>query len=113
MNLLYLQPIDTKRDDYRKYLEKSGLVEAVSKVLVHLYHEKEKPANAIDYILTNIGDSRAERDTIERLQAELAEARKEIETLKKLSTNSKGSQSSSSDVPIENPKNDESPENAK
>lgn len=75
-------------------MEKSGLVEAVSKVLLHLYHEKEKPENAIDYILTHIGDVRAERDTNERLQAELAEARKEIEILKKFHTNSKAVQSS-------------------
>lgn len=77
------QPIDNRRDEFRRYLERTGLIDALNKVLVNLFHENEKPENTVDYLCNNIGDVRADKDTIEALKAELAKARKEIELLKK------------------------------
>jgi hypothetical protein len=37
------------------YLEKSGAVDQVSKILVKLYEEPEKPSNTIDYMLKFMG----------------------------------------------------------
>lgn len=42
---------DSKREEFRKYLEKAGVMDALTKVLVNLYEEPEKPANALEYPL--------------------------------------------------------------
>ncbi|CAG7830615.1 unnamed protein product, partial [Allacma fusca] len=42
---------ESKREEFRRYLEKAGVMDALTKVLVGLYEEPEKPANAIDYFL--------------------------------------------------------------
>lgn len=47
----FFQPIDSKREEFRKYLEKSGAMDALTKVLVMLYDEPEKPADALEYPL--------------------------------------------------------------
>lgn len=86
INLTYIfvfQPIDNRRDEFRRYLERTGLIDALNKVLVNLFHENEKPENTVDYLCSNIGDVRADKDTIEALKAELVAARMEIELLKK------------------------------
>eukprot|EP00741_Cyanophora_paradoxa_P009702 tig00001600_g9399.t1 len=51
----YPQPTDSKKDEFRKYLERSGVIDAVTKVFVALYEEPEKPANALDFIKTYLG----------------------------------------------------------
>nr|CAD7578277.1 unnamed protein product [Timema californicum] len=43
--------IDSKREEFRKYLERAGVMEALTKVLVGLYEEAEKPTNALEYPL--------------------------------------------------------------
>jgi len=45
---------DSKREEFRKYLEKSGVVDALTKVLVNLYEEPEKPNNALEYPLNDV-----------------------------------------------------------
>ncbi|KAK3749549.1 hypothetical protein QZH41_007289 [Actinostola sp. cb2023] len=40
---------DSKREEFRKYLEKAGVLDALTKVLVNLYEEPEKPSNAMEY----------------------------------------------------------------
>ena len=39
--------METKRDDFRRYLEKAGVMDALTKVLVGLYEEHEKPNDAL------------------------------------------------------------------
>lgn len=41
----YYKPIDAKREEFRKYLERAGVMDAVTKALVSLYEEDEKPGN--------------------------------------------------------------------
>lgn len=41
---------ESKKEEFRKYLEKSGVIDALTKVLVGLYEEPERPPNAVDYI---------------------------------------------------------------
>ncbi|KAI9907936.1 hypothetical protein PsorP6_003229 [Peronosclerospora sorghi] len=79
---------DAKKQEFRKYLETSGVVDALTKVLVGLYEEGEKPSNAVDYVKRFLGaptgvdvDSiRAENEQLKQTNAEL---RKTIEELKK------------------------------
>lgn len=42
------QTADQKKEDFRKYLEKSGVIDQLTRVLVGLYEEPEKPSNAIE-----------------------------------------------------------------
>lgn len=49
------QPIDSKREEFRKYLEKAGAMDALTKVLVMLYDEPEKPADALEYPFYFVG----------------------------------------------------------
>ena len=37
------QTPDSKKEEFRKYLEKSGVIDALTKVLVGLYEEPERP----------------------------------------------------------------------
>ena len=41
---------ENRREDFRKYLEKSGVVDAMTKLLVGLYEEPSKPEDALDYV---------------------------------------------------------------
>mmetsp|Transcript_25586 Transcript_25586/g.44118 ORF Transcript_25586/g.44118 Transcript_25586/m.44118 type:complete len:103 (+) Transcript_25586:51-359(+) len=73
------QPSDSKKDEYRKYLERSGVIDALTKVLVALYEEPEKPSNALDFIKQYLGaptqadyDSlKTERDDLQKKNEEL------------------------------------------
>ncbi|XP_074107202.1 c-Myc-binding protein [Cotesia typhae] len=49
------KPSDSKRDEFRRYLERSGVLDGLTKVLIALYEEPEKPTNAIEYIRKNLG----------------------------------------------------------
>ena len=39
---------EAKKEEFRKYLERSGVIDVLTKVLVGLYEEPEKPNNAIE-----------------------------------------------------------------
>jgi hypothetical protein len=39
---------DNKKDDFRSYLEKTGVVDQLTRVLVSLYEENDKPTNALE-----------------------------------------------------------------
>merc|ERR1711912_202055 len=75
------QTPDTKKEDFRKYLEKAGVIDALTKVLVRLYEEPERPGNALDFIKTYLGASVG--TDVEGLRAENDEQKKEISDLKK------------------------------
>ena len=39
--------IEAKKDEFRAYLEKTGVVDQLTKVLVSLYEENDKPSNPL------------------------------------------------------------------
>ncbi len=51
------KPADSKREEFRKYLEKSGVLDALTKSLVTLYEETDKPLNVIDFVQKSLGMS--------------------------------------------------------
>lgn len=83
------KPIDAKRDEFRKYLERTGVLEAISKVFIKLIHCPERPENAIDYICANLGSTLHQNDQIENLQKDLEESKDEIAQLKQIIENLK------------------------
>mmetsp|Transcript_39654 Transcript_39654/g.128325 ORF Transcript_39654/g.128325 Transcript_39654/m.128325 type:complete len:104 (+) Transcript_39654:57-368(+) len=77
---------DAKKEEFRKYLERSGVIDALTKVLVGLYEEPEKPSNAIEFIKMTLGaptgvdvdQLKAENET---LRAEAARLREKVGAL--------------------------------
>lgn len=45
---------DSRKEEFQRYLEKSGVIDSLTKVLVGLYELPEKPVNAIDFIKVSI-----------------------------------------------------------
>ncbi|XP_011687287.1 PREDICTED: C-Myc-binding protein homolog [Wasmannia auropunctata] len=75
--------VTAKREEFRKYLERCGVMDALTKILVSLYEETEKPADALDYIRKNIGGA-VDNSTseIDSLKKELEESKAYIAELK-------------------------------
>lgn len=44
------QTTEAKKEEYRKYLEKSGVIDQLTRVLVGLYEEPERPPNATEWV---------------------------------------------------------------
>lgn len=76
------KPIDSKREEFRKYLERAGVMDALTKVLVSLYEETEKPEDALEYVRKNLGGITDAASEMEGLKKELDEARLTIASLK-------------------------------
>ncbi|CCI45858.1 hypothetical protein ABG067_007285 [Albugo candida] len=79
---------EAKKEEFRKYLEKSGVVDALTKVLVGLYEVNDKPSNAVDYLKRFLGaptgvDIDALRTENEELKKKNAELIQTIEELNK------------------------------
>lgn len=72
---------DSKREEFRKYLEKSGVLDALTKVLVGLYEEPEKPNNALDFLKQHIGAGGPETADVEALKLEVTELKQKVEQL--------------------------------
>mmetsp|Transcript_50350 Transcript_50350/g.58778 ORF Transcript_50350/g.58778 Transcript_50350/m.58778 type:complete len:91 (-) Transcript_50350:77-349(-) len=82
------QTPDSKKEEFRKYLDKSGVIDALTKVLVGLYEEPERPLNAVDYIKRYMGapagvDVDSIRAENSNLKDEAKELRKTIAELNK------------------------------
>lgn len=81
---------ESKKEEFQKYLEKNGVIDQLTKVLVGLYEAPEKPSNAIDFIKEYLGAAGAAdaetvsqlKETIEAQKKELAEKQAEIDALK-------------------------------
>ncbi|KAM9353778.1 c-Myc-binding protein-like [Symphorus nematophorus] len=41
---------DSKREQFRRYLEKAGVVDSLTSVLVALYEQPERPSNALEFV---------------------------------------------------------------
>ncbi|XP_017753717.1 PREDICTED: C-Myc-binding protein isoform X2 [Eufriesea mexicana] len=75
-------PPDSKREEFRKYLERAGVMDALTKVLVSLYEEPEKPEDALEYIRQNLAGITEVDVEIQSLKNELEEAKAKITDLK-------------------------------
>jgi len=85
---LKLNMAESTKEEFRKYLEKSGVIDQLTRVLVGLYEEPEKPGNAIDFIKKYLGsptDIDVEKLKIEyeKLKEENLRLHKEVDGLKR------------------------------
>lgn len=75
-----MQPIDPKRDEIRRYLERGSVLDSLTKIFIRVI--KERPENPMEYIRNNIGVVRHQHDKYERLSQDLQEANEEIQRLR-------------------------------
>ena len=86
--------IEAKKDEFRAYLEKTGVVDQLTKVLVSLYEETDKPTNPIEFIKRNMSapeeidqhnlknEYLKLKEENEKLRQRVTELQKQIEALK-------------------------------
>jgi len=72
---------DSKREEFRKYLEKAGVIDALTKVLVNLYEEPEKPNNALDFLFSNLGSDGPASADVEGLKSDIGDLRAKLASL--------------------------------
>eukprot|EP00227_Mantoniella_beaufortii_P000720 CAMPEP_0197617488 /NCGR_PEP_ID=MMETSP1326-20131121/61061_1 /TAXON_ID=1155430 /ORGANISM="Genus nov. species nov., Strain RCC2288" /LENGTH=98 /DNA_ID=CAMNT_0043186381 /DNA_START=491 /DNA_END=787 /DNA_ORIENTATION=- len=84
---------EQKKEAFRKYLESAGVIDSLTKVLVTLYEEPDKPTTAIDFLKANLGGPTPaefealveEKNTLaaelDKVKGELAAAHAKIEAL--------------------------------
>nr|VCV25391.1 c-Myc Binding Protein [Mesovelia mulsanti] len=75
------RPIDSKREEFRKYLERCGVMDALTKVLVMLYEEADKPEDALEFVRVNLGDTRPSVAEVEALRSDLDSALEKLRIL--------------------------------
>ena len=83
-----VQTTEAKKEEFRNYLEKAGVIDQLTKVLVGLYEEPEKPTNAVEVIKKSLGapsdvDVEALKSENEELKRERDELKQKIDQLKK------------------------------
>ncbi|GAQ88042.1 hypothetical protein KFL_003960030 [Klebsormidium nitens] len=77
---------ESKKEAFRKYLESSGVLDSLTKVLVSLYEEPEKPPTGIDFVKAHLGGPTPQefeqlRKEKEELQAKYDELQTRCEEL--------------------------------
>lgn len=62
---------EAKKEAFKKYLESSGVLDALTKVLVALYEKNDKPSSALEFIQQKLGGPTISE--YEKLQAEMSD----------------------------------------
>ncbi|XP_013871789.1 C-Myc-binding protein [Austrofundulus limnaeus] len=71
---------DSKREQFRRYLEKTGVVDSLTSVFVSLYEQQEKPTDALEYVKKHLGALEEISDS-EALQQEVMDLRQKCARL--------------------------------
>ncbi|KAM6935688.1 c-Myc-binding protein-like [Lycodopsis pacificus] len=66
---------DPKREQFRRYLEKAGVVDSLTSVLVSLYEQPEKPNNALEFVKERLNSGGQTSADAEALQQEVIDLR--------------------------------------
>ncbi|KAF5189777.1 c-Myc-binding protein [Thalictrum thalictroides] len=62
---------EAKKEAFRKYLESSGVLDALTQVLVALYEQNNKPSSAIEFVQQKLGGPTISE--YEKLKAEMSD----------------------------------------
>lgn len=73
---------ETKREEFRRYLDQAGLLDLLTQFLVTLYEEQEKPSDAVAYMRKSLASGAADAADIETLRAEIEELKSQSEEFK-------------------------------
>jgi len=67
-----------RKEEFQKYLEKAGVIDQLTKLLVSLYENPDRPENALDYIKQFLGANHGQNANEEKLQQRVAELESEM-----------------------------------
>jgi len=67
-----------RKEEFQKYLEKAGVIDQLTKLLVSLYENPDRPENALDYIKQFLGANHGQNANEEKLQQRIAELESEM-----------------------------------
>ena len=90
---------EAKKDEFRKYLDKAGVLELLTKSLVQLYEvifffqsyvfyvysliqEPDKPGDAVNYLKNTVGGTPEDKNTIDQLRTENSDLRAKVGCIK-------------------------------
>lgn len=86
---VHSQTVDSKREEYRKYLENAGLLDILTRVLTDLFEMEDKPDNVLKYVKMQLGASCPDETQILSLKEEVSFLKKKIDALEKENANLK------------------------
>ena len=78
LSFLCAQVQDSKREEFRKYLEKNGVMDVLTRCLVSLYEEPEKPSDALQYVRNTLGAASPDKVELESLRLVVAEMKEKV-----------------------------------
>eukprot|EP01083_Nonionella_stella_P096078 269921_1 len=68
-----------RKEEFQKYLEKAGVIDQLTKLLVSLYENPDRPENALDYIRNFLGaNAQNANDDSKELQQRIAELEQQV-----------------------------------
>ena len=70
---------DGKREAFRKYLEDSGMLDSITKVLAHLYDNFDSSVDPLQYVKDHLGNP--EGVNVEELKTKNASLKQEVDQL--------------------------------
>lgn len=74
---------ESKKEEFRRYLEKSGAIDSLTAALVNLYEEAKKPPESTEYIQKHLVDMSRNHPSGSAIMEKHQQQLKENETLKK------------------------------
>lgn len=75
--------VDSEREEFRKYLESSGILDVMTRILKELYEKKEKPSDPLSYFTNALRAVNYDIREISALEDEIQELKEIIENLEK------------------------------
>ena len=75
--------VDSEREEFRKYLESSGILDVLNRILKELYEKEEKPVDALSYFTNSLLIVNYSTREITALQDEVNELKEIISNLEK------------------------------
>ncbi|CAF1356213.1 unnamed protein product [Adineta ricciae] len=75
------RPNESKREEFRRYLEKGGVVDSITRALVALYEEAEKPNDAAEFVRRYMGATGPDTAELETIKNELMCLREKTDEL--------------------------------
>jgi len=74
---------EVKREEYRKYLDSAGILDELTKFLVTLYEEPDKPQDAVSYMKKLLCGGEPDAAEVENMKNEVEQLRAQVEELTK------------------------------
>jgi len=74
---------EVKREEYRKYLDSAGILDELTKFLVTLYEEPDKPQDAVSYMKKLLCGGEPDAAEVENMKNEIEQLKAQVEELTK------------------------------